>query len=59
MCGMVSRHVQGFESLNRRNDEWDARVYPANEFLTRINLMKAYKFPEYDIPLFVGKRVAS
>ncbi|HHV71495.1 MAG TPA: FAD-dependent oxidoreductase, partial [Clostridia bacterium] len=25
-------------------------VYSANEFLTRINLMKAYKFPEYDTP---------
>lgn len=23
-------------------------VYSANEFLTRINLMKGYKFPEYD-----------
>jgi glutamate synthase (NADPH/NADH) small chain len=26
-------------------------VYSANEFLTRINLMKAYKFPEYDSPI--------
>ncbi|TCO67660.1 NADPH-dependent glutamate synthase [Caldanaerobacter subterraneus] len=34
------------------------RVYSANEFLTRINLMKAYKFPEYDTPIAVGKRVA-
>lgn len=33
-------------------------VYSANEFLTRINLMKAYKFPEYDTPIRVGKRVA-
>ncbi|NNG66511.1 NADPH-dependent glutamate synthase [Caldanaerobacter subterraneus] len=33
-------------------------VYSANEFLTRINLMKAYKFPEYDTPIAVGKRVA-
>lgn len=32
-------------------------VYSANEFLTRINLMKAYKFPEYDTPIFVGKNV--
>jgi len=32
-------------------------VYSANEFLIRINLMKAYKFPEYDTPLFVGKKV--
>ncbi len=33
-------------------------VYSSNEFLTRINLMKAYKFPEYDTPVYVGKRVA-
>jgi glutamate synthase (NADPH/NADH) small chain len=33
-------------------------VYSANEFLTRINLMKAYKFPEYDTPVKVGARVA-
>lgn len=32
-------------------------VYSANEFLTRINLMKAYKFPEYDTPINVGKSV--
>ena len=33
-------------------------VYSANEFLTRINLMKAYKFPEYDTPVYIGKKVA-
>jgi glutamate synthase (NADPH/NADH) small chain len=33
-------------------------VYSANEFLTRINLMKAYKFPECDTPVKVGKNVA-
>ncbi|HYF80383.1 MAG TPA: NADPH-dependent glutamate synthase [Symbiobacteriaceae bacterium] len=33
-------------------------VYSANEFLTRINLLRAYRFPEYDTPLKVGKRVA-
>jgi glutamate synthase (NADPH/NADH) small chain len=27
-------------------------VYSSNEFLTRVNLMKAYKFPEYDTPVF-------
>jgi glutamate synthase (NADPH/NADH) small chain len=32
-------------------------VYSANEFLTRINLMKGYKFPEYDTPVYVGKKV--
>lgn len=33
-------------------------VYSANEFLTRINLMKAYLFPEFDTPIKVGKQVA-
>ncbi|MCK5664285.1 MAG: FAD-dependent oxidoreductase, partial [Thiotrichaceae bacterium] len=33
-------------------------VYSANEFLTRINLMQSYKFPETDTPLYLGKRVA-
>ena len=33
-------------------------VYSANEFLTRINLMKAYKFPEFDTPVQVGRQVA-
>jgi len=33
-------------------------IYSANEFLTRVNLMKAYQFPEYDTPVKVGKRVA-
>ncbi len=33
-------------------------VYSANEYLTRSNLMKAYKFPEYDTPIAVSKKVA-
>ncbi len=33
-------------------------VYSANEFLTRINLMKAYQFPNYDTPVKVGNNVA-
>jgi glutamate synthase (NADPH/NADH) small chain len=32
-------------------------IYSANEFLTRVNLMKAYRFPEYDTPVKIGKRV--
>ena len=35
-----------------------AGIYSANEFLTRVNLMKAYKFPEYDTPIKKAKRVA-
>ena len=33
-------------------------VYSANEFLTRINLMKAYRFPEFDTPVKIGENVA-
>ncbi len=33
-------------------------VYSANEFLTRVNLMKGYKFPEAPTPIKIGKRVA-
>lgn len=42
-------HIPG-ENLNG--------VYSANEWLTRINLMKAYLFPEFDTPVKRGKRVA-
>jgi glutamate synthase (NADPH/NADH) small chain len=31
-------------------------VYTANEFLTRLNLMQAYRFPEADTPVRVGAR---
>jgi glutamate synthase (NADPH) small chain len=34
-----------------------AGVYSANEYLTRSNLMKAYRFPEYDTPIARGQRV--
>lgn len=33
-------------------------VMSANEFLTRVNLMGGYKFPENDTPAKVGRRVA-
>jgi len=33
-------------------------VYSSNEYLTRVNLMKAYKFPEFETPIAKGKRVA-
>ncbi len=32
-------------------------VYSANEYLTRSNLMKAYRFPEYDTPIVRGNTV--
>ncbi len=33
-------------------------VYSASEFLTRVNLMRAFEFPEYDTPIVVGRKVA-
>ena len=33
-------------------------VYSANEFLTRVNLMGAYKYPEVDTPIRIGNKVA-
>ena len=32
-------------------------IFSANEYLTRMNLMKAYKFPEYDTPMPKGHHV--
>ncbi|MBN2033087.1 MAG: NADPH-dependent glutamate synthase [Deltaproteobacteria bacterium] len=32
-------------------------IYSANEYLTRSNLMRAYRFPEYDTPIVIGKDV--
>ena len=32
-------------------------IYSANEFLIRVNLMKAFQFPEFDTPLRIGKHV--
>jgi len=33
-------------------------TYSSNEFLTRVNLMRAYLFPDYDTPIIRGKTVA-
>jgi glutamate synthase (NADPH/NADH) small chain len=33
-------------------------VYSANEFLTRVNLMQAHRFPHYDTPVLAGDKVA-
>ena len=32
-------------------------VFSANEFLTRVNLGRAYLFPEYDTPVYRGRKV--
>jgi glutamate synthase (NADPH) small chain len=34
-------------------------VYSANEYLTRVNLMAAYQFPQADTPVLQGQRVAT
>ncbi|MFX0066704.1 MAG: NADPH-dependent glutamate synthase [Candidatus Hermodarchaeota archaeon] len=33
-------------------------VFSANEFLTRVNLLKGYDFPDHDTPVTVGEKVA-
>ncbi len=48
----------GFPSFMNIPGENLNGVYSANEYLTRSNLMKAYKFPEYDTPIIRGKNVA-
>ena len=48
----------GLPNFQRIPGESLCGVYSANEFLTRINLMRAYTFPEHDTPIKVGARVA-
>jgi glutamate synthase (NADPH/NADH) small chain len=33
-------------------------TYSSNEFLTRVNLMRAYQFPQYDTPIMRGRTIA-
>jgi glutamate synthase (NADPH) small chain len=49
----------GLPSFLNIDGENLAGVYSANEFLTRVNMMKAYRFPEYDTPVRIGKNVAT
>ncbi|MCL2484813.1 MAG: NADPH-dependent glutamate synthase [Endomicrobia bacterium] len=44
----VFLNVEG-ENLNH--------IYSANEFLVRVNLMRSFAFPEYDTPIYKGKKV--
>jgi glutamate synthase (NADPH/NADH) small chain len=48
----------GLPSFMRIPGENLINIYSSNEYLTRVNLMKAYKFPDYDTPIVVGKNVA-
>ncbi len=48
----------GLPSFMRIPGENLVGVYSANEYLTRVNLMRAYAFPKYDTPVYLGKRAA-
>jgi glutamate synthase (NADPH/NADH) small chain len=47
----------GFPKLLNIPGENLVGVYSANEYLTRVNLMKAYQFPEYDTPVLLGRHI--
>lgn len=47
----------GVPSFLGINGENLCNVYSVNEFLTRVNLMSAYKFPEFHTPVNIGKNV--
>jgi len=47
----------GTPSFMRIPGENLCNIYSANEFLTRVNLMNAYRFPEYHTPVNVGKHI--
>jgi glutamate synthase (NADPH/NADH) small chain len=46
----------GLPSFMRIPGENLTGVYSSNEFLTRVNLMRGYLFPEYDTPVRAGRR---
>ncbi len=48
----------GLPKFMRLPGESLGNVFSSNEYLTRMNLMKAYKFPEYDTPKPKGNKVA-
>jgi len=47
----------GIPSFLNIDGENLCNVYSANEFLTRVNLMSAFRFPEYHTPINVGKNI--
>lgn len=47
----------GIPSFLNIDGENLCNVYSANEFLTRVNLMAAFRFPEYHTPINVGKHI--
>ncbi|MCX6164316.1 MAG: NADPH-dependent glutamate synthase [Ignavibacteriae bacterium] len=47
----------GLPTFMNIENESLGNVFSSNEYLTRMNLMKAYKFPEYDTPKPRGNKV--
>ncbi|MCX5698555.1 MAG: NADPH-dependent glutamate synthase [Candidatus Omnitrophica bacterium] len=47
----------GVPSFLGINGENLCNIYSVNEFLTRVNLMSAYKFPEFHTPVNIGRNV--
>jgi len=47
----------GLPVFTRLPGENLCNILSANEYLTRVNLMKAYAFPEYDTPAPLGRQV--
>jgi glutamate synthase (NADPH/NADH) small chain len=47
----------GVPSFLGINGESLCNIYSVNEFLTRVNLMSAYKFPEFQTPVNIGRNV--
>ncbi len=47
----------GVPSFLKIKGENLCNVYSANEFLTRVNLMSAYKFPQFHTPINVGENM--
>ena len=54
----VRGHGAGLPGFMGLPGENLCNIVSANEYLTRVNLMKAYLFPEYDTPAPLGTRVA-
>ncbi len=48
----------GLPSFMRIPGENLVGIYSANEYLTRVNLMRAYDFPKFDTPVYLGRRAA-
>ncbi|MDD5116203.1 MAG: NADPH-dependent glutamate synthase [Candidatus Omnitrophica bacterium] len=47
----------GVPSFLKIKGENLCNIYSVNEFLTRVNLMSAYKFPEFHTPVNIGRNV--